>query len=278
MGPTRSGAPDTSAIEPRASLVRALNTDLRRVLQSRVLLAFLALEVVAATLLVLRRGEAIIGTVALVWAAFACVALLAWWAGRDAHARTMADPVPMPAWRAAAALAGALGILLSGMGAWFAGAPILIAAVAAWLGVGMVAARRGAMAGPGWRQLLRDPRPFIPLLLLVGLTRFLFGGITPVGLVAALLSGVIQQVAYLVGLLAPLEAAHRRTDVAAVLAALAFGAVHLPFNLEPNGGDWVAAAANAVLFQASVGLIACLAFVRHRAALPIGLAHGLAIS
>jgi hypothetical protein len=118
----------------------------------------------------------------------------------------------------------------------------------------------------------------VPLLLLIGVTRVLYGGVAPVGLAAGLLSGVIQQVSYLVGLFAPLEARYRRTDGAAVVAALVFGAVHLPFNLEPNGGDWVAAAANAVVFQASVGLIACLALVRHRAAVPIGLAHGLAIA
>jgi hypothetical protein len=56
-----------------------------------------------------------------------------------------------------------------------------------------------------------------------------------------------------------------------------FGLVHVPFNLAPNGGDLLAAAANAVFFQASVGLIACLAYVRHRAVVPIGVAHALAI-
>jgi hypothetical protein len=220
----------------------------------------------------------LVATVALVWAGFLCVAFLAWWAGRDVHARMLADPVPRPAWRSTAAVAGASGLLLLGLGAWPVGALILVTALVAWFGVGLVASRAGAPAGVGWRQLLRDPRPFVPLLLLVGVTRFLFGGITPVGLVAGLLSGVIQQVSYLAGMFAPFEATLRRTDAAAVLAALAFGAVHLPFNLEPNGGDWVAAVANAVVFQASVGLIACLAFVRHRAALPIGLAHGLAIA
>jgi hypothetical protein len=146
----------------------------------------------------------------------------------------------------------------------------------AWL----VAGRRGEEGtdGPGVRQLLRDPRPFVPLLLLVGLTRVLFGGLEPVGLMAGLVSGVVQQVAYLVGLFALLEAARRHTDVAAVVAALAFGAVHLPFDLEPNGGDWLAAAANAVIVQVSVGMVACLAYVRHRAAVPVGLAHGLAIA
>lgn len=265
-----SGAP--------ARLDRVLIADLRSVTRSRVVLAFLAIEIMAAVVLVARRGEALVETVLLVWAGFLCVAFLAWWAGRDVHARALADPVPMPGWRAVFALAGALGVLLSGLGAWPVGAPILMAALGAWVGVGLVARRRGDPDGAGWRQVLRDPRPFVPLLLLIGVTRFLFGGITPVGLVAGLLSGVIQQLAYLVGLFAPLEAMRGRADMAAVLAALVFGAVHLPFNVGPNGGDWIAAAANAVVFQANVGLIACLAFVRHRAAMSIGLAHGLAIA
>jgi hypothetical protein len=213
-----------------------------------------------------------------VWTGFLCVAFLAWWAGRDVHARLLPDPVPSAFRRSLAAVAGACGLLFLGLGAWPVGAPVLVTALVVWFGVGLVSGRAGGPAGAGWRQLLRDPRPFVPLLLLVGVTRFLFGGITPIGLMAGLLSGVIQQVSYLAGLFAPFEATFRRTDAAAVLAALVFGAVHLPFNLEPNGGDWIAAAANAVVFQASVGLIACLAFVRHRAALPIGLAHGLAIA
>lgn len=242
------------------------------------LLGFLALEVVAAIVLVLRRGEGLAVTVALVWAGCLCVAFLAWWAGRDRHARMAPDPVPLPRWRVAAALCGSLGLLLLALGVWWAGGPLLAAGLVSWLAVGLVAQRRGQPGGAGARQLLRDPRPFLPLLLLVGVTRLLFGGVAPIGLVAGLLSGVIQQVSYLVGLFVPLEAGARRTDLAAVGAALLFAAVHLPFNVEPNGGDWLAAAANAVIFQASVGLIACLAFVRHRAALPIGLAHGLAIA
>ena len=55
------------------------------------------------------------------------------------------------------------------------------------------------------------------------------------------------------------------------------GSSTCPLDLDPNHGDLLAAAANAVFFQASVGLIACLAFVRHRAAVPIGVAHALAI-
>ena len=117
----------------------------------------------------------------------------------------------------------------------------------------------------------------MPLLLLVGLTRALFAPVDPVGLVAALVSGGVQQVAYR-GPLRPARGRPRSQRCRRSLAALLFGAVHLPFDIEPNGGDWLAAAANAVVFQASVGLVAALAFVRHRAAVPIGVAHGLAIA
>ena len=114
--------------------------------------------------------------------------------------------------------------------------------------------------------------------------RLLIGG--PGYVVAAALalpSGIGQQVLYLLGLFAPLEAARGRTDLVAVasallFAALLFAALHVPFVMEINGNDLVASLANVVIFQASVGLIACLAFVRHRAAVPIGMAHGLAIA
>jgi hypothetical protein len=41
---------------------------------------------------------------------------------------------------------------------------------------------------------------------------------------------------------------------------------------------WLVATANAVIFQASVGLLACLANQRHRAVVPISVAHALAIA
>ena len=93
----------------------------------------------------------------------------------------------------------------------------------------------------------------------------------------ALASGIGQQLLYLVGLYAPLEAATQRAAVAAVGSALLFALVHLPLLLAPNGGDVLAALAKATLFQSGLGLIACLAFQRHRAVVPIGIAHALAI-
>jgi hypothetical protein len=63
-----------------------------------------------------------------------------------------------------------------------------------------------------------------------------------------------------------------------VIAALVFGSIHVPMNLGAAGGDWLAALANAVFYQSLVGLIVCMAYTRHRAALPIGVAHGLTIA
>ncbi len=139
-----------------------------------------------------------------------------------------------------------------------------------------------AIRQQGWRvlpeRLLRDPRPFLPMLLLIAVPRLAVGGIAFVaGAFLSLPSGIGQQLLYLIGLFAPLEAASARTAAAAVVSALVFGLVHVPLNLEANHGDLLAAAANAVFFQASVGLVACLAFTRHRAVVPIGVAHALAI-
>ncbi len=98
-----------------------------------------------------------------------------------------------------------------------------------------------------------------------------------IGAALALPSGIGQQVLYLLGLFAPMEAASRRPAAAAVVSALLFGLVHVPLLVAPNGGDALAAVANAVLFQSGVGLVACLAYQRHRAVVPIGVAHALAI-
>jgi hypothetical protein len=181
----------------------------------------------------------------------------------DAAARTVFALVAaagLTAWTSA--VGGGVGLILValGLGGWL------------WSAI----RRQGWLTLPA--RLVRDPRPFVPLLLLIALPRLALGGIGfLVDACLALPSGVGQQLLYLVGLFAPLEAASGRTDGAAVAAALVFGLIHVPLNLDPNQGDLLAAAANAVIFQASVGLIACLAFVRHRAVVPIGVAHALAI-
>jgi hypothetical protein len=94
----------------------------------------------------------------------------------------------------------------------------------------------------------------------------------------ALPSGVGQQLALLIGLFAPLEAWSRRPAWAAVTAAGVFALLHVELTMEANDYDLVATCANVVLYQASVGLIAVLAFTRHRAAVPIGVTHAMAIA
>ena len=257
-------------------LDRALIADLRTASRSRVVRLFLVLEVLAGIVFVVRRGPETATTVLLIWVGMAILAFFAWWAGRNPRAHPRADAVPVPAAQTMFALVGVAGLLLVGAEVSLEAGVVLIAGGfagwiwAVWRSGGTVAVRD---------RLLRDPLPFVPLLLLIGLPRLIVGG--PGYLVAILIalpSGIGQQLLYLVGLFAPLEALRRQTDVAAVSAALIFAVIHVPVVLEANGGDVLASLANVILFQASVGLIACLAYVRHRAAVPIGIAHALAIA
>jgi hypothetical protein len=267
---TWSQAPATEL--PR--LDQALLADLRGALRSLPILAFLALEFVSGVVFVVRRGDMMVSTVVLIWVAMLVLAFFAWWAGRHRMAVSRPDPVPGAAGRVLFAAVGIVGMLLIGYGVQGnVGLVLLAGGIGGWI---WVAWREGGFAGLTER-LTRSPRPFIPMLLLLALPRLLLGGpLAFVGVVLSLPSGVGQQILYLLGLFVPLEAVGRRAS-AAVIAALVFAALHVPLNLAANGGDWVAAAANAILYQASVGLIACLAFTRHRAAIPIGVAHALAI-
>jgi len=217
-----------------------------------------------------------VGVVLLVWAGFAVLGFFAWWAGRHHAAHPAPDPAPRAGGRLFMAAMGALGFGLWSWGTAPAiGAVLAAAAFAGWL----VVAARGSTAADVLRPLIRDPRPFVPLLLLLLAPRLLGQGLGVVpAVLLALPSGVGQQLLFLVGLFAPLEAVTRRTDVSAVVAALVFAALHVPFNLPANGGDLPAAFANAVFYQASAGLIACLAFVRHRAPVPIGAMHAAAMA
>lgn len=256
-------------------LDRALANDVRAALRSRPILFFLGLELLAGVIFVARRGSEHVDTVALIWVGMGILAFFAWWAGRHRLAHPLPDRVGAAGARAVSALLGSLGMVVWTFGISVeAGFVLLVCGMGGWL---WAAWRSGGFHGLRER-LTRDFRPFLPLLLLIGLPRLLFGG--PFGLVAAVLtlpSGVGQQLLYLTGLFAPLEAVLRRSDLAAVAAALLFGLIHVPLIFPDNDGDLLAAFANAVIFQASVGLIACLAYVRHRAVVPIGVAHGLAI-
>lgn len=256
-------------------LDHALRDDLRVAARSWSLRLYLVLQLVAAVVFVARRGQDTFSMVLLIWGGLLVLAFTAWWAGRHRRAHPAPDPVRQPVARSAFALVG-----LAGLTAWGFGVRPELAFFLLMLGFGGWAwsAIRGGRVRDPWARLLRDPRPFLPMLLLVGLPKLV--AIGPLFLVAATLalpSGIGQQLLLLVGLYAPLEAASRRPAAAAVVAALGFALVHVPMVVEQNHGDLLAAAANTVLFQASVGLIAVLAYTRHRAVVPIGVAHALAI-
>lgn len=263
-------------------LDRALARDVRTALGSRPVRWYLLLQPVAAAVLVIRRGDELLSSVLLVWAGLLVLAFTAWWAGRHRLARSQPDPVPAAGPRSIFALVAAAGLTLVGFGApaRLGLVPLGLGLLLTVLGLGgwlWSALRSGGLAGLRDR-LTRDPRPFVPMLVLVGLPKLLALG-PPYLLAAALAlpSGLGQQALYLVGLFAPLEAASGRPATAAVIAALAFGLIHVPMVLDENAGDLVAAVANATLLQANVGLVAVLAYRRHRAFVPIGVVHALAI-
>jgi hypothetical protein len=256
-------------------LDRALRTDLGAALRSTPVRLYLGLQVAAGAVFVWRRGQDSVSTVVLIWLALLILAFFAWWAGRHQRARSQPDPVPAARARAAFALLAVAGMSLWGAGlAGLAGLVLFLMGLGGWL---WSAWRTGAQRGLKAR-LLRDPRPFLPMLLLIGVPRLLAGGPSfLLGATLALPSGIGQQLLYLVGLYAPLEAAMHRPAAAALISALLFALIHVPLVMEPNGGDVLAALANAMLFQSGVGFIACLAYQRHRAVVPIGVAHALAI-
>ena len=256
-------------------LDRALGTDLGTALRSGPVRLFLLLQVLAGAIFVWRRGGDAVSMVLLIWLGLLALAFFAWWAGRHRLAHPAPDPVPAAKARTVFALIGVVGMVIWGSGVSVAaGFVLFVGGIGGWL---WSAWRVGGFAGLRDR-LARDPRPFLPLLLFIGLPCLVVGGPGYLaGVALALPGGIGQQLLYLLGLYGPLEAATRHAAAAAVVSALLFALIHVPLLIEPNGGDVVAALANAVLFQASVGLVACLAYQRHRAVVPIGVAHALAI-
>ena len=116
-------------------------------------MGFLGLDIVAAAVLVLRRGDALLATVAVVWAGLLCAAFMAWWAGRHRLAVQVADEVPAPAMRAGAAIVGALGLLIAGLGPWQLGAPLFVVGLFVWVLAGFFAHHAGGPRGAFCRQL-----------------------------------------------------------------------------------------------------------------------------
>lgn len=258
-------------------LDRALASDLHDALGRPAILAFLGLEIAAGAFIVVQRGARGAESVGLLWLGLGVVAFLAWWSGRHRLAVERPDPVARAHGKLVAAVIGAMGI---GFLTWgfvpLAGLALATAGTVAWLGFAILGHGAGDRLPS---QLMRDPRPFVPLLLLVAVPRAITSGPGYAAqAIVALPSGIVQQVGLLLGLFAPLEAVSGRTDLAAVVAALVFGILHIPMNLPQAGGDLILAAANAVVFQVTIGAIACLGYVRHRAAVPLGVAHALAIA
>lgn len=254
---------------------RALAHDLRSALAAAPIRFYLLLQLGAAAVFVIRRGTETMSTVLLLWLGLCLLASLAWWAGRHRLARPCPDPVPQARARAVFALVGVAGMTTWGFGLGVEASLFLLAfGFGGWAWTGLRAGDPARFRA----SLSRDPRPFLPLLLLIALPKLLFlGPLYLLGVALALPSGLGQQLLYLLGLFAPLEAALGRAALAAVVAALAFALVHVPLLLDANGGDLLAATANAVLWQSGVGLAAVLAYRRHRAVVPIGVAHALAI-
>jgi hypothetical protein len=268
-------------MSPR-TLGAALAADVRATIRRWPARAFLALEAAATLYILARRGPAMLPTLVVLFAGLAVAGVLAWYAGRVRGAHPAPDPVRAP--RAellalAVAYAGLLGWFLDiWPAAPFVGAPwpsayqVFVGGLLAWAAVALLARPRPA----DFAWLIRGWLPFWPLALAIILPKLPEDGLSLVpATVAGLGSGITQQVLLQVGLTARLEAVLRRSDLAAVLAAIAFGAVHIAMNLPQAEWDRAVAAANAMVLQASIGLVFCIAYLRHRAPIGLGVLHAL---
>lgn len=268
-----------------ADLRFALDADVRAALASGPIRAYLALQLVSATFLVVRRGPGMLVLLGIIGAGALVFGLLAWEAGRMPGAHPARDLVRAP--RAEMALVAVGYVALSGQlvgwwpsRGWPPASTVLAAAFAGWLFVVLAAWLRDARRGRseplelGW--IFRTWLPFWPLIALLVLFKLPAEGVALLGSAwAGLGSGVVQQILLQVGLTARLEAFLGRPDAAAVLGAVAFGAAHVSMNLPQAGGDWWIAAANAAVLQTTIGLVFCAAYLRHRAPLPLGVCHAL---
>ena len=236
---------------------------------------FLAIEVAAVAYLFARRGPSILPLLTVAGLAILFYGVLGWLAGRHPRADGSPDPVRAPGLELLSIGAAYVGYILWIFSISPIGLPLFFGGLVGWIGaVAISGYRPGEVA---W--LTRSWRPFVPLL--VGVTApklFLAGPGLLFGLTGGVLSGIFQQVILQLGATARLEAATRRPDVAAVVAALCFALVHVPLNLPMAGGDWAIALANAAVLQAPIGLAFCLAYQRHRAPLALGAVHGIVIA
>jgi hypothetical protein len=152
---------------------------------------------------------------------------------------------------------------------------LFVAGLAAWVVIVVQARIRPADLS----SLLRGWRPFTALLIGAAVPKLLFLGPSLLGgLPLALLSGIFQQVALQVGLTDRLEAVLRSPGAGAVAAALLFGFAHTPIDLAKADGDVLLALSSAVCLQAQIGLVFCIAHIRHRAPVALGVAHAIVIA
>jgi hypothetical protein len=237
--------------------------------------AFFVLAGLAAAYILARRGPGSLELLAIVALAVAFYGLLGWLAGRHPASVDEPDPVRAPRLEAFAIGIAYLGLLvwIYRLSGW--GFPLFVGGVVGWVAV--VGVSRYRASDFAWVR--RSWRPFVPLFVGVLAPKLLLAGASiPVALMTALPSGVLQQVLLQLGLSARLEALTARRDLAAVVAAIAFGLPHAPLNLGQAGGDWALALANALVLQAPIGLAFCLAYQRHRAPLALGTVHAIVIA
>lgn len=258
-------------------LTADLGGSLRALAGSRPAWAYGALQALVVAYLLLRRPW-LAPELVVILGGLAVFAFLAWYAGRSPRARP--DPLPIRSPRGELAGVGVAvgGVLLFLYAGWLdiPWQPLLWSVPVGAAIVVLAALRGGATAGDllGWALLTWVP--LLPFLALIAAFKLPVLGLSIVPLTAAaLLSGMLQQILLQVGLEARLEGALRRTDTAVILAGLVFGLAHVAMNLDQAGGDWSIALANALVLQANIGVVCCLAFARHRAALALGFAHAL---
>lgn len=261
--------------------MNALRADLGRSLRalagSRPAWAYGLLQVLVVAYLLVRRPW-LAPELVVIAGGLAVFAFLAWYAGRSPRARPDPLPIRNPRGELAGVAVAIGGVMLFLYSGWLGipWQPLLWAVPLGAVIVVLAALRGGATAGDllGWAILTW--LPLLPFLALIAAFKLPILGLSIVPLTAgALISGVFQQVLLQVGLEARLEGAVRRSDVAVILAGLIFGLAHVAMNLDQAGGDWSIALANALVLQANIGVVCCLAFTRHRAALALGFAHAL---
>ncbi len=273
-------APDVSSSWPNLEgTAAALIADLRRDVQRGIdrasrsgpVRALVAIELIAVAYQLLRRGPGMLPSLAVIGLGAAFFALLTWFVGRHPWAHPALDPV-----RAPRAEAVAVAVAYAGLVIWIFGLGATLGVfqlgLVAWGLVSVAARYRPA----DFVWIARTWQPYLPLILAMAAPKAMILGFDLVPrTLAGLGSGITQQLLLQVGLTARIEALTGRRDLAAVLAGLGFGLVHVPLDLSEAGFDWSLAFANAAVLQTVIGVIFCLAYQRHRAPVGLGFCHAL---